>query len=121
MRIRKTSATTQTSAEIVNTYNESNIDAYSCDYVNENIIKCKTINYTPTWTPSTAGGYFITNQNVRTLSQLTSNENIVAAYVVPVGAAADYSTFVSEFNTDFTIFGAYCSGEASLNLVVFYI
>lgn len=34
MRIKKTSATTSLPAQVVNTYNESDSDTYSCDYIN---------------------------------------------------------------------------------------
>ena len=34
MRIKKTSATTSLPAQVVNTYNTSDSDTYSCDYIN---------------------------------------------------------------------------------------
>ncbi len=37
MRIKKTSQTTTTAAQVVNTYNTSTTDAYCCNYINEKI------------------------------------------------------------------------------------
>lgn len=35
MRIKKTSATTPIQAQVVNTYSDSQINSYSCDYIND--------------------------------------------------------------------------------------
>lgn len=37
MRIKKTSATTSLPAQVVNTYNTSDSDTYSCDYLNNKV------------------------------------------------------------------------------------
>lgn len=60
MRIKKTSQTTTTQAQIVDGYSESKIDGYSANYVNNNI-KSK---YTQLWTGHASSGTEVLNDSI---------------------------------------------------------
>lgn len=109
-------------SNVVNQYSESTTDVYSCDYVNDNIIKCKTTPFTPTYSASSTsqGGYFATSLNTKTISGLENSDTILSAYVTPVGYQASYNFFIQEFKADFSEFGVYCSSQAQLILTVLY-
>lgn len=53
MRIKKTSQTTTTSAQVVNTYSDSTEDTYSCDYINDrNTYSTSEVDTGKTWIDS---------------------------------------------------------------------
>lgn len=109
--------------DFLNEYSESINKGYSCDYLNNNMLKVKTVTYTPTYSASATsqGGYFITTQSVKNIAGLSNDTTILSAYATPVGAQADYNFFIQEFTTDFSQFGIYCSAQAQVILTVFYI
>lgn len=93
MRIKKTSATTPVQAQVVNTYNESQANAYSCDYVNDltdgtkpmgsivvDDVSCKNI-ANNLINPQTINGVTITKNNNGTL---TLNGTSTQAFVLTI-------------------------------------
>lgn len=75
MRIKKTSQTTPVQAEVVNTYSESQENAYSCDYINDNFI----IKGTTLYDNSSGSNATIT------LSDNISNYSYLEIYFVSAG------------------------------------
>lgn len=84
MRIRKTSQTTTTAAQVVNTHSDSQVDAYSCDYVN----KLKTYSSTerrigtltdgkPLYEKTITGTLPTLNNSWQTIYTLNTDEQIV--------------------------------------------
>lgn len=126
MRIKKTSQTTTMSAQVVNTYDESTENAYSCDYINENFGEIVWINIIGS--SSFAGrtitaslndyesfkiGYFADNNTTVILTKLGGKGvNIDLTY----GTA--YNRQVAFSNNSITFGDGYYSGSVNNNAII---
>lgn len=113
MRIKKTSQTTTLPAQVVNTYNDSTEDAYSCDYVNKtiepniitvNIPDINPISFTAYENQNITSGYSL-NSSVG--SKLTLNNGVVIG------------TGVSKVKID--IMAKFYNGDADNNVYMIFI
>lgn len=118
MRIKKTSATTPIQAQVVNTYNESQTNSYSCNYINSpdktiiaNDFVCKNIFNTNTiingWIDGTTMRVNSTNGNRMAFipCQPNTTYTISRSVVTSSFRVSDYTTVpsVTSSNVDYTV------------------